>query len=113
NPVSPKYMLDPAAAMYPHAQVTQGAAGYPSSPGYTMQGPHIVQYSSPGLVATTAVSPQYGGGASVANPVQTSALTGANSVSANRSPGQTPQQYAVAVPLQPYAAVAASEQAAT
>ncbi|XP_057860150.2 uncharacterized protein LOC131068893 isoform X2 [Cryptomeria japonica] len=99
----PQVYAGPAATMYPHAQVTQGAAGYPTSPGYNMQGPHIVQYSSPGMVATTTVSPQYGGGASVPSAVQTSALIGANSASANRSPGQ----------IQQYAAVAAPEQAAT
>uniref|UniRef100_A0A0D6R3F1 RRM domain-containing protein n=1 Tax=Araucaria cunninghamii TaxID=56994 RepID=A0A0D6R3F1_ARACU len=112
-PQFPQVYAGPAATMYPHAQVTQGAAGYPTSPGYTMQGPHIVQYSSPGLVTTTAASPQYAGGASVPHAAQTSGAALAGSVSANRSPGQTPQQYAVPVPLQQYAAVAASEQAAT
>ena len=41
------------------------------------------------------------------------ALIGANSVSINRSPGQTPQQYAVPVDLQQYAAVAASKRTAS
>lgn len=109
-PQFPQLYAGPAATMYPHAQVTQGASGYPASPGY-MQGPHIVQYSSPGLVATTTASSQYGGAASTQNPGM--ALTGANSVSVNRSPGQTPQQYAVPVALQQYAAVAASEQTAS
>lgn len=104
-PQFPQLYAGPAATMYPHAQVTQGTSGYPASPGY-MQGPHIVQYSSAGLVATTNASSQYGGVASAQNP-------GANSVSVSRSPGQTPQQYAVPVPLQKYAAVAASEQTAS
>ena len=37
------------------------------------------------------------------------ALTGANSVSVNQSPGQTPQQYAVPVALQQYVVVLASK----
>lgn len=113
-PQFPQLYAGPAATMYPHAQVTQSGSGYPASPGY-MQGPHIVQYSSPGLVATTTASSQYGGAASTQNPGQSSgmALTGASSVSVNRSPGQTPQQYAVPVALQQYAAVAASEQTAS
>ena len=52
TPQSPQLYAGPAATMYPHAQVSHGASGYPASLGY-MQGPHIVQYSSPGLVATT------------------------------------------------------------
>lgn len=108
-PQFPQLYAGPAATMYPHAQVTQGTSGYPASPGY-MQGPHIVQYSSAGLVATTNASSQYGGVSSAQNPGLSS---GANSVSVSRSPGQTPQQYAVPVPLQKYAAVAASEQTAS
>ena len=38
------------------------------------------------------------------------ALTGANSVSVNRSPGQTTQQYAEPLALQQYAGVPSSEQ---
>ena len=41
------------------------------------------------------------------------ALIGANSVSINWIPGQTPQQYAVPMALQQYAAVAAFEQTAS
>lgn len=73
-PQFPQLYAGPAATMYPHAQVTQGASGYPASPGY-MQGPHIVQYSSAGLVATTTASSQYGGVASAQNPGQSSGIS--------------------------------------
>ena len=71
TPQSPQLYAGPAATMYPHAQVSQGASGYPASPGY-MQGPHIVQYSSPGLVATMTALSKYGTAASTQNPGQSS-----------------------------------------
>ena len=70
-PQFPQLYASPTTTMYPHAQVTQSVSRYLASPGY-MQGPHIVQYRSLGLVATMTASLQYGGEASTQNPFQSS-----------------------------------------